>query len=289
MLCSVEIVKSNTDLILAAETREKEIQAMELLQVSQRPFIMAVMDSRIVNLTPVDAGKEIYKILKVIEMDSGLTRIHDDDIAILAKSTHDIVNSNYKGLTVSEFRTACKNGVIGAYGEWFGFCLKSVVKWIEGYVTLDARKQAIKDWNDKLEREKFSEKPLVEKMFFSKQACIKTFEYYRKYKEEPFGAFSYYDILNELIGVEFKGHKTLVTDPEVRKKIFAECLEKHNRGLTSQKKKKESSGDFKVAEAIMSIVASDHQNSNGLVNLQKAALLKHFFDQLIKEKKELIL
>lgn len=93
-------------------------------------------------------------------------------------------------------------------------------------------------------------------MMFSDSGCQRVFQNYKKVKLTPVAAPIYYDIINEKCGQMYKGRKTLVTDPEARKRI--DGLFENYVGKT-------------------------------LAGLQKTEMLKHYFNQLISEGKDLIL
>ena len=274
------------ELVINNSNEAKQIRVMETLPMSQQAFVMAVMATKLMEIEPLDAGKQIYQILKVAEMDSGLTKLHDDDIKVLAKSVYDLMKVNYRGLTVSEFRTACKNGVVGMYEDWYGFCLKTVVQWIEGYLTNDLRKRAIQEWNAKIDKELTSDKPLAAKIEFSKESALRAFEHYKLKGEMPLAPAAYYDLINEWIGEYYKGNKTLVTDPEARMAILEDVKSRFEKICLSQKKLSERNGNHNEAEKLINLVM-DPKGNKTLERMTKEAFLKHFFNYLIESNTDL--
>lgn len=273
-------------LIKSIQLSDKELKAMEVLPVSEKGFIMALTGSKICILSKEEAVSFIYEILKVSEMDSGLTKIENKDLVALGFTTYDLIKDRYQNLTTNEFTRACKEGVIE--DGWYGMCLKTVNQWIKTYVNKELRLKAIKNWNLQIEKSETSDKPIIDKIFFSKRGCENAFQRYKDLGLMPAGAFAYYDFINDLIGIEYKGRKTLIDDLETRKKIIKQTTHEYTNKLLQAKVFEEKKGNMNLSEALMSIVASNFENDIGLINLQKGYFLKHFFNELIKQNKNLI-
>lgn len=271
------------NLIKSESYTEKEIKAVEVLAPSSQPFILALMDVKVLSIPIESCENYIYDILKLAEIQSGLTKIDNKDLFQLAEDTRQLILDQYPNITKAELYTAFRNGSLEMYGVWYGMCLKSVNQWIKGYIGKEARLKAIKEWNAQIEKSETSDKPLIDKMIFSKDACQKAFTWYKKYKELPFGAFAYYDIINDLIGEPFKpgySNKTLIKDSDIRKKIIAGVTEKHTKNLLREKNKQERRGNLSQAEALMSVITADFKNSKSLENLIKIEFLKRYFDSI---------
>lgn len=193
------------------------------------------------------------------------------------------LKGKFKDLTIPELKEAFNMGIREEFGNFFGLCPATYHKFIKSYYSLPERSAS---WLEYLKLTE-SPEPKLDKVMFSKQACVKAFENYRDMGLVPFSAWAYYDIINELIGVDYKGHKTLVTDAEVRKTLFAKAKEEHTSELLKAKRISESKGHFNEANAIMAVITSDFEGHNGLVHAQKKELLIHFFKELIREKKNL--
>jgi len=181
-----------------------EISSISTLQKIDQKFILALVDSRISILEIQFAGNFLYETLKIIEIDSGLSKLENVDLIALSKSIYDLILDKYPALTSTEFRTACKNGVIGNYGEWYGMCLKSVNQWIKGYLSDTARIQAIKNWNKSIDESviKISQKPV----YFTKEYLAKSakdaFEVYKETGKLPFVPHAIYDAIKELLKLD---------------------------------------------------------------------------------------
>lgn len=268
-----------TNLITAPQFTDNELKAIQSLPSIQQPFILAIMDSKIATMEKVNAGNSIYEIIKITELDSGIGKYLNDDLLLLAKSVYDLIVDRYSSLTITEFKLACKYGVIGTYGEWQGLCLKTFNQFIKGYLTGE-KVQAIKDWNAKVDKQLTSDKPITDSIKFDKESSIKAFEHFKLTQEMPMACFAYYDIINELIGVEFEGKKTLVPDQAVRKRIVKETSVLFN-SLVNQERKK-----FSKEENLMDIII-DTKGMKGFERMLKREFLKHYFNQLIEEGKQL--
>ncbi len=275
------IIKKETGIALYTD---KEIEAISKLEVSSQSYIKALMDSKLSVIPKTDAGNTIFEIIKVAEFDSGLTKLHNDDLIVLAKSTYDLILDSYPNLTIEEFKTACKKGALNEYGKWFGICLTTIVVWIKGYLNHEGRIKAIKEWNAKIDF-KTSNVPVAALLDFNKKGALRAFERYKFDKQMPFGAYAYYDVINELIGEDYKGRKTLITDPKERKRICDEVLAAKEKVALQQKKENDRKGNYATSEKLMEAILNGFEGS--IEKDRKSAFLKAFFDKLIKENKPL--
>lgn len=263
---------------------DKEIEAIDKLEVGSKPYILALIAPKIVEMVKVDAGNGIYDIIKRAEFDSGLTKLHNDDLIVLAKSSYDLIQDSYPNLTMEEFKIACKNGALNNYGDWYGMCLKTIVFWIKGYLKTEGRAKAIKEWNAKIDY-KSSNVPVAAILEFTKQGALNAFERYKAHKILPIGAFAYYDVINDLIGQDYNGTKTLITDPKIRGKIKADVKFKYLSVSLKERKIAEQQGDYQTTEKLMNGILEGFRGT--MDHALKTEFLKAFFDQLIKENKQL--
>lgn len=272
--------------IKRAELTDKEVKAINSLTVSQKSFITALIDSKLLVLSKEDCTNTIYQALKVAEIDSGMTKIDNKDLVQLSFSIHELIEDKYKNLTISELKIAFKNGVIGTYGQWFGMCLKTVNEWIKGYLNNEGRINAIKEWNAKILKEETSDKPIHEINMFNKESSIRAFEHFKLTGSMPNASFAYYDIINELIGVDYNGKKTLIPDLEVRKKLVSECENLYSNLLLKEKKRNEVKGNLQESEKLIDLII-DPKGLKGLERMTKEVFLKYYFNKLISENKRL--
>lgn len=246
---------------------ELRVNAMEELQVMQRPYIQALMTDKIKDIEPQKCDEQIYLLLKIAESDSGLTKMHNDDLVILANSVREIIKSNYKGLTIGELKIACKQGVIKSYGEWFGLCLKSVCQWIEGYLDYEERVMAIQSYNKLIEGPETAKKPQI----FTKEKfdqCAKdAYQDYLLKEKMPVYPTIVYDCTKSLLTLE-----TLIS-PDDWPKIKAEALIDYKEKIKPLDKS--LTAEWKLDPLVNTVYGS---------SIKKIAL-KCFYESLIKQGK----
>lgn len=273
------------EIVKTEKYTDDELKAYDALESSSKPFLLALIGgNKISELDKIQAGTEIYNIIKVAEFDSGFTKLHDDDLLVLAKSTYDLIIDRYPNLTIQEFKVACKSGVLDVYGDWKGMCLKTIAFWINSYLNTEGRIKAIKEWNAKLEN-KTSNIPVAAILEFNKQGALRAFQTYKSTGRLPIGAFAYYDLINEMIGSDYKGIKTLVPDPEEREKICKEVLQIKINIALEEKKIAERKGNYRNAENLIEAIMNGFKGN--MEKERKTAFLKSFFDSLIKQNKPL--
>jgi len=183
----------------------------------------------------------------------------------------------FTNLTLPELKESFRRGIRNDSGQYFGLCGKTYHQFIKWFYNLPERQ---KSWVDFLALTETPPEPKIDKALFSKEACKKAFDHYKQTKEMPFAAFAYYDILNELVGTDYNGVKTLVTDKEVRKEITVRLTDQHTKQMLFEKKKQEYKGNLSQAEGIMSAITADFKTGKSLENLIKAEFLKVYFDKI---------
>lgn len=276
-----QLVVKNSEIALYGEPG---LAAIEKLELRHQKYIVALNSTKIADMDAASAGSVIYQTIKSAEFDSGLTKHNDDDLIVLAKTTYDLIMDRYKNLTTEEFKTACKSGVIENYGDWYGISLKSIAQWIKGYMGDEGRVKAIKEWMAKIEP-KTSAQTVAAHIEFKKESAVRAFETYKSRGTLPLGAFAYYDLINELIGVEYKGFKTLIADPDQRRKIHQDTVDELNKHGAKEVGLAESRGNVESSEALLKVMSSGWKNN--MDTALKSAFLKAFFDNLIKNNKPL--
>lgn len=192
-----------SQIVKAAQYSEIEINSANLLPTPKKLLVLALMDSKIAIIEKQVAGNSIYEVLKVAEIDSGLSKMNNLDLIALAKSVYDLICEKYPNFTVSEFKSACKNGVIGNYGQWFGMCLKSVNEWIKGYLNSPERALAILEWNKLISEKTFriSEEPIILTKDYLINSAKQSFENYKETGKLPYVPHAIYDTIKEISGL----------------------------------------------------------------------------------------
>ena len=269
------------------ELLPNEIKGLESLPEDKKIIIQSMVGEKVLSGLKKDGVTFVFEVIKITEINSGLTKLDNKDLTALSFSVYELINEDFKNLTKLELKAACKNGVIGNYGQWFGMCLKTFNEWIKAYLNHETRKQAIKEWNLAIEKSQFSNVPVANIDFFDSQSCINAFNTYKTSKIMPLAPFAYYDILNERLGTEYNGLKTLITDKEVRQTLVEQSDFEFVRLCTMGKKKYEKMGDLSGAEKIMDYLLEDKKGLKGYERIVKANFLKHYFETLIAENKEM--
>ena len=269
------------------ELTASEIKGLETLPNDKKTIIQAMIDKKVLSGLKEDGVSFVFEVIKVTEINSGLTKLDNKDLTALAFSVYDLINENFKNLTHLELKTACKNGVIGNYGQWFGMCLKTFNEWIKAYLNAEVRKQAIKDWNLAVEKSQFSDKPIVNLDLFNKESCLRAFENYKNTGNMPMAAFAYYDTINDLIGVDYNGKKSLITDKAARKHLVSISEEEYQKMALNSKKRAEINGNFGAGETIMDALLTDVRALKSFERITKFNFLKYYFDYLIKNNIQL--
>lgn len=274
--------------------REKEI--FNQLTPIEQEFVGDRMESCLKNIGDRSRKLLCNDVLVVASADAGSPMANDAQI--LKHQTEALFNEiigRYLDLTPSELRKAFKVGVRGDSGPWFGFCARTYHQFLKYYFELPVRQKSHLKYIEMVSKAQ-AYVPTVDKLMFSKQGCKKAFDGYQLTGELPIGAYSYYDIINDLIGVEYKvfdkdGNektiKTLVPDTELRKKIFAWAEEEYREELKKEMTALKFKGDKISAEKIQKYLEGGMKDGKGLERKQKRYLLKIFFDRLINEGKAL--
>lgn len=273
-----------------------ENKAITSLPVLLREIVKAKYDLAIKTISDPSLEVQIKNMIVVAYAEMGLTldKKNERVVTFLRETLMvDFRKPKYETVSFELIKMFVCAGVRGEYplfnGQLNTINIRNIHHWINEGLKSEKYKYALKEHQAMIEKEIKREPSIIEKEFLSKKGCLDAFERYKKNKEIPFGAFAYYDVLNDFIGVEYKntGKKTLVSDPAVRKEITTRLTEKHTKELLREKTKHEKRGNLGVAEGLMSAITADFKNTKSLENLIKAEFLMHFFDQLIKENKTL--
>jgi hypothetical protein len=271
-----------------------ENSAISTLQPVHQQFMVAKFKKPIKDYDDYTLEKGIKNLILVSYAELGLKVDPEDKVVTFLIETllKDLRRHKYEHITLEEIQLFISLGLRGELGTFNGqmntLNVQNLNWWIKKGIESEDRKNAIREFNAKLSKEQTPVIPTIQKVMFSKQACVDAFVMYRDKGVLQFCAFAYYDIINDLIGEPYKGQyeKTLVHDEDARKLIVSECKESIEKDFMPQKIRAEKAGNLNESEAIMGAILGDHGH---LLRRMKAAFLKYYFDQLIKEGKELIL
>lgn len=257
-----------------------------------QPIVAAKYSTPIKSIGDRSLAEGLTEMLIVTNAELGLKLEGNNDVITFLRETlmKDLRAPKFQTVSLDLIKLFVSNGVRGQYGTFKNQMnivnIQNIHYWINEGLKSEAYKKAIMEYNELLKKE-VEPKSIMSKMMFSKSACVKAFEHYKLIKTPPNAAFAYYDILNELIGVEYKGFKTLLTDPEKRKAIHAETLEFYTKQMSAVQRKESKRNNLTLAEAIMNEIATEFKGSKGFENLLKERYLLAFFDQLINQNKNL--
>ena len=195
-------------------------------------------------------------------------------------------------LTIPEVKVGFKNGLDGVYAPYFGLCGKTYNAFLKGFYEDVNRGKSWLAYMDEIEKSnKPKEMTIEEKKEIGRRGAIQRFEDYKKTGELGFIPSATYNILNDLIGVEYdhpvRGKvKTLVTDKNVRIRIFADCKEIYLAGLNNNKKSAEFRKDKDMVKNICTLIEC-YASSVSFETMVKDKMLKYYFNELIRNNQPL--
>jgi len=269
-----------------------EKNVITLLPEHFQPIVIAKYSEPIKKIGNLSLATEIRNMVVLAHAELGLNIDAKDDVISFMVDTllKDFRAPKYSTVSIELIKIFVKNGVRGDYGTFKNQLnivnIQNIHYWINEGLKSELYKKAIMEYNEILKKEQ-EPMPVIDKIMFSKNACIKAFEDYKLLKTPPFASFAYYDIINDLIGTEYKGFKTLISDSKLREKIINETKEYYTSAMIYNKKKAEAQGHYSFAEAIMSTVSNDFKGDKGFENKLKEKFLTAFFDELITNNKNL--
>jgi hypothetical protein len=268
-----------------------------------RYFVQLRQEKPVSNLSSYDIKAFCHDVISrgFIDFLGGQT-----EALILTSQTNSLMeefakNKKFQQLTVSEVREAFRKGIRGLYGPFFGMCARTYHLFLASFLEEENRAQAWMRYQELLEKTAQSEEVTPEqKIEQSKQALLNLFEEYKATGSLGICPWAYCGVLADLIGTEVeyapgKTYKTFIHDPEVRKALN-EIAEKEFEKENKSEPAKTSIYDFEdrvqkkvtAGDAIMrSVVQAGLKKEEALANKKKEVALRWYFDQLIKENREL--
>lgn len=265
-----------------------EKNAITSLPLSLQEFAMARQEPPINTLKPNEVKRACAEVLTKASFDMGSPMANEAQVLKFQTEALFLeLGGKFGNMTLSELRSAFNKGIRGEFGQFFGMCPATYNKFIKSYFELPARGQAQIEYLNLLAGLKTTEVPIQIKTDISKNGCLRIFKIYKETGKFELFPWKYYDMLNDLIGVEYKGFKTLITDPAKRKEIFEKTEGEYKKQLLQEKERAEKRGRLSDAEAIKSRIAMGFENDEPLKNKQKTLMLKMYFDGLIANGKEL--
>lgn len=204
----------------------------------------------------------------------------EDEIATQTQLLLEVIENHFESMTTAEIEMAFYRGIVmRIYGELQGgMCQSTYHQVLAGYFNDKIRVQAWAEYNKKLDELTIKPKSPEQKAAESKIIILAAFKNYKDTKHLGVVPYAMYDLICEM-----KGVKTLIDD-----KTRNEIIEKSNQieKEAQEEQKRLDKYHKSIAKASMELEPKKYKLSPKL-NQQKEMALKHYFDQLIKENKEL--
>lgn len=268
---------------------KQEQEAINLLPVNLQKYALAKQSEIISRMPKAEGVKVIDKaILKVI-FDLGWGKkadnvLNEENERILtAANCYDLIKDRYQSLTIEELKLAFLNGSLENYGKIVGLGLKTLSDWLKGYSNDENKKKAMAEWNRLLDQVLIKNYSDEQKEEIIVSNCLEFFEEYKtngmlnQIVKKPDKLMAiFYDKLKE------KG--ILKQSPELRKNIFERAENEYNSYLEKSLKDPKVKFNKSDLEKILEVAAQDNKP---FINMVKRTALLEFFDELIKNGKEL--
>lgn len=238
---------------------EKEIGlALYAPKLKDYPFKDLTAEvARIIGKTYVNSGQKFDQSAK------------DQLSATLDELVSDLQKYN-STMTVPEIELAFKNGWKGEYGEYFGLNNKTYFQWVNAYCWTEKRlrvKKTLLEAKEKEGKEPDKLTPEQQDMVL-KEACLKSFDDYRKGIPLTNFESAKYNYLNRIGVLCFTEERKMAIQKEVKEKLRQEAIDEKQKTDTIEK-------------ALSRILDTT------IVSRSKTACLKAFFQDLTETETEL--
>lgn len=270
-----------------------ETKALSVLPVAYQQILACRFKKPIKDYDPYDLERSLKDLIQVSFSEMGITSsAADNKVVTFLRETlmKDLLRPKFKHLSLESVRLFIANGIRGEYGTFKGqmntLNIPNIHHWINKGMESREWRESLEAFNKTFLDQNTAKEPLYVRVNRSIDGIINAFEYYKKEGRIPFCGFAYYDLLNEMVGEDYNGIRTLVTDPQTRKRIFLDTEEKYRQELNQQRFRAESRGRRDITDGIDSIL-KNIKSQNGLINKQKEQLLSAYFDKLIYEERDL--
>lgn len=255
-----------------------------------RPFIEARNQKQILQLGKEEVKEFCLTVITYSLNFQGLKSASDENVLIA--QTNFLMNEvlcDFKNLTKAEIEEAFKRGLKGEFGQYMGLNPKAYYLFLSGYSKLEERKAAIKAYNDFME-EQTPEKTAEEKELILKTAALEYFEQYKRTRRFVTYWHCVHNYVNKkngrIILVNGKEKQTLIENEEIRVKIKFDSFNEYKERIEKSAAAYKLQGMVSKSKQTLEILNNLDSNIS-YINLQKKNALKHYFDKLINEGKEL--
>lgn len=249
-----------------------EKKAFEKLPANLQNFAKARIEPPVKNISDIELKGKCLDIIGVAYAEQGQFGIEVNILTFQKEClfTELRTNSKFKELTLSEVRSAFKNGIRGDSGPFFGMCAKTYHQFLKHYYEKPERVESMKQYLELMNQENKPELTAEEKKQKSKEALVWYFSEYKRTKKLGSGSYAMYESLYYGFGLcRFSDVEALDLKNSVQKKWDE---------YESQPKKNHYKAMFEGE------ILEQAPTLKG--NLRKEAL-KRYFDKLITEGIEL--
>lgn len=269
-----------------------ENKALETVPSNYREYLQAKFYPSVKSIvSDYNLSVEVNNLVHGAFLDLGMNIGDHKETAIYLTETltKELRRPKYSILTLQEIGLFISKGIRREYptfnGQMNSLNIQNIYYWIDRGLESNERREALKKFNEALTAQEHV--PKLDSLLFSNKRIMSAFQRYKSVGEMPVSGHAYYSIINDQIGQDYKGIKTLVTDPIQRKSIYEACKVEYTETLQKIKVKEERKGNSSVANGIASLLMGDLNSDSPFQNMVKKAYLKAFWDNLIANGEDL--
>ncbi len=142
-----------------------ELMAIEKVSHFSKPYVQAKDSIKVSAMDRTDCLMKLFMMISSSINASGQNNkilLDDDQLKNVSKFVYNYVLENYKGITLKEIENALKIGITFEYGDFVGFGVSTLTKFIKGYMTSQKRETAMKEWLKAQDEPITTNKPVTE-------------------------------------------------------------------------------------------------------------------------------
>lgn len=256
-----------------------ENTAVQNIPVQLKKFVEAKFKPTIKSYSDYDLERGIKNIIIISFTELGIKDAGEDKITTFLCETllRDLRAAKFEHITLEEIQLFISNGIRGEYGSFNNqmntINIQNLHWWIRKGMESVERKNALDAFNKELDKINKSGKPVFYTPEQFKKLAIEAFNDYKNSGKMPYVPHVIYDTIKESLNV-----KSLINQ-EDWPYIQAEGIEEYKRKYTFGKREHE------LKKIIENLDLS--KDNKALSFATKGVALKHYFDKLIAEGKEI--
>jgi len=142
-----------------------ELMAIEKVSDFSKPYVQAKDSIKVSAMDRTDCLMKLFMMISSSINASGQNNkilLDDDQLKNVSKFVYNYVLENYKGITLKEIENALKIGITFEYGDFVGFGVSTLTKFIKGYMNSQKREAAMKEWLKAQDEPITTNKPVTE-------------------------------------------------------------------------------------------------------------------------------